>query len=77
MRILGSKTNARQAADEAGMPRTPGCVHALASPEEAADVAAGVGYPVMLKAAAGGGGKGMRAVFAPRRPALRLCLRQQ
>ncbi len=65
MRILGSKTNARQAADEAGMPRTPGCVHALASPEEAADVAAGVGYPVMLKAAAGGGGKGMRAVFSP------------
>ena len=65
MRILGSKTNARQAADEAGMPRTPGCVHALASPEEAADVAAGIGYPVMLKAAAGGGGKGMRAVFSP------------
>ena len=65
MRILGSKPNARQAADEAGMPRTPGCVHALASPEEAADVAAGVGYPVMLKAAAGGGGKGMRAVFSP------------
>jgi acetyl-CoA carboxylase biotin carboxylase subunit len=65
MRILGSKTNARQAADEASMPRTPGCVHALASPEEAIDVAAGVGYPVMLKAAAGGGGKGMRAVFSP------------
>ncbi|HEX4309505.1 MAG TPA: acetyl-CoA carboxylase biotin carboxylase subunit [Acidobacteriaceae bacterium] len=65
MRILGSKTNARQAADEAGMPRTPGCVHGLASPEEAADVAAGVGYPVMLKAAAGGGGKGMRAVSRP------------
>jgi len=65
MRILGSKTNARQAADEAGMPRTPGCVHALASPEEAADVAASVGYPVMLKAAAGGGGKGMRAVSRP------------
>ena len=65
MRILGSKTNARQAADEAGMPRTPGCVHALASPEEASDVAAGVGYPIMLKAAAGGGGKGMRAVYSP------------
>ncbi len=63
MRSLGSKTNARQAADEAGMPRTPGCVHALASPEEALDIAAGVGYPVMLKAAAGGGGKGMRAVY--------------
>jgi acetyl-CoA carboxylase biotin carboxylase subunit len=62
MRALGTKTNARQVADEAGMPRTPGCVHALASPDEAADVAAAVGYPVMLKAAAGGGGKGMRAV---------------
>jgi acetyl-CoA carboxylase, biotin carboxylase subunit len=65
MRVLGSKTNARQAADEAGLPRTPGCVHGLASPEEALDVAAGVGYPVMLKAAAGGGGKGMRAVARP------------
>jgi len=65
MRALGSKINARQAADEAAMPRTPGCVHALASPEEAADVAAGIGYPVMLKASAGGGGKGMRAVFTP------------
>ena len=65
MRILGSKTNARQAADESGMPRTPGCVHGLASPEEALDVAAGIGYPVMLKAAAGGGGKGMRAVARP------------
>jgi acetyl-CoA carboxylase biotin carboxylase subunit len=64
MRILGSKTNARQAADQAGMPRTPGCVHGLASPQEACDVAAAVGYPVMLKAAAGGGGKGMRAVYA-------------
>jgi acetyl-CoA carboxylase, biotin carboxylase subunit len=64
MRTLGSKTNARQAADQAGMPRTPGCVHGLASPEEALDVAAAVGYPVMLKAAAGGGGKGMRAVFS-------------
>jgi acetyl-CoA carboxylase, biotin carboxylase subunit len=65
MRALGSKTSARQAADEAGMPRTPGCVHGLASPEEALDVAAGIGYPVMLKAAAGGGGKGMRAVARP------------
>ena len=65
MRALGTKTNARQVADEAGMPRTPGCVHGLASPEEAADVAQAVGYPVMLKAAAGGGGKGMRAVSRP------------
>jgi acetyl-CoA carboxylase, biotin carboxylase subunit len=64
MRMLGSKTKARQAADAAGMPRVPGSVTGLESVEEALSVAAGIGYPVMLKAAAGGGGKGMRAVFA-------------
>jgi acetyl-CoA carboxylase biotin carboxylase subunit len=62
MRMLGSKTRARQAADRAGMPRTPGSVQGLASLDEALSVAASIGYPVMLKAAAGGGGKGMRAV---------------
>ncbi len=62
MRALGSKTRARQAADKAGMPRTPGSTQALASFQEAIDLASEIGYPVMLKAAAGGGGKGMRAV---------------
>ncbi len=62
MRVLGSKTLARQAADRAGMPRVPGSVKGLADVEEALRVAGGIGYPVMLKAAAGGGGKGMRAV---------------
>jgi acetyl-CoA carboxylase, biotin carboxylase subunit len=62
MRVLGSKTKARQAADAAGMPRVPGSVTGLADIAEAMRVAAGIGYPVMLKAAAGGGGKGMRAV---------------
>jgi acetyl-CoA carboxylase, biotin carboxylase subunit len=62
MRVLGSKTRARQAADVAGMPRVPGSVTGLADVAEAVRVAAGIGYPVMLKAAAGGGGKGMRAV---------------
>jgi acetyl-CoA carboxylase, biotin carboxylase subunit len=65
MRALGSKTRARQAADRAGMPRTPGSVTGLASLEEALVTAEKIGYPVMLKAAAGGGGKGMRAVAAP------------
>src|SRR5271155_819835 len=65
MRVLGSKTRARQAADAAGMPRVPGSVTGLASVGEAIRVAAGIGYPVMLKAAAGGGGKGMRAVALP------------
>jgi acetyl-CoA carboxylase biotin carboxylase subunit len=64
MRALGSKTKARQAADAAQMPRVPGSVTGLGSVEEAMCVAAEIGYPVMLKAAAGGGGKGMRAVVA-------------
>ena len=64
MRALGSKTRARQAADAAGMPRTPGSVTGLASLDEAYTIAAEIGYPVMLKAAAGGGGKGMRAVLS-------------
>jgi acetyl-CoA carboxylase, biotin carboxylase subunit len=62
MRALGSKTKARQAADAAAMPRTPGSTRALASLAEAYSVADEIRYPVMLKAAAGGGGKGMRAV---------------
>jgi acetyl-CoA carboxylase, biotin carboxylase subunit len=62
MRALGSKTRARQAADAAQMPRVPGSVKGLADVAEAQRVAADIGYPVMLKAAAGGGGKGMRAV---------------
>ena len=62
MQILGSKTRAREAADHAGLPRVPGSVRALQSIKEAEEVAADVGYPVMLKAAAGGGGKGMRRV---------------
>ena len=64
MRALGSKTLARQAADRAQMPRVPGSVTGLESLAEAHAVAESIGYPVMLKAAAGGGGKGMRAVFA-------------
>jgi acetyl-CoA carboxylase biotin carboxylase subunit len=62
MRLLGSKTSARQIADRAAMPRTPGSTTGLASVDEAWAVAEQIGYPVMLKAAAGGGGKGMRAV---------------
>ena len=62
MRALGSKTRARQAADAVAMPRVPGSVKGLTSLDEALRVAEEIGYPVMLKAAAGGGGKGMRAV---------------
>ena len=62
MEIMGSKTSARRAAVEAGVPIVPGTVEPLASFEEASETAEKFGYPVMLKAAAGGGGKGMRLV---------------
>ena len=64
MRMLGSKTRARQAADAVGMPRVPGSVTSLRDVEEARRMAEEIGYPVMLKASAGGGGKGMRAVLS-------------
>ena len=62
MEIMGSKTSARRAAVEAGVPIVPGTVEPLNSLEEAKAVADQFGYPVMLKASAGGGGKGMRLV---------------
>src|SRR5271165_6692708 len=65
MNSMGSKTKARQAMERAGVPFVPGTSRGVESFEEAEQVAARVGYPVMLKAAAGGGGKGMRLVHAP------------
>jgi len=62
MEIMGSKTSARRAAIEAGVPIVPGTVEPLVSLEEANTTAEKFGYPVMLKAAAGGGGQGMRLV---------------
>ena len=62
MEMMGSKTRARQHMEKANIPFVPGTARGLTSPEEAEQVAERVGYPVMLKAAAGGGGKGMRLV---------------
>jgi acetyl-CoA carboxylase biotin carboxylase subunit len=62
MEMMGSKTRARQHMEKAGIPFVPGTARGLTSPEEAETVAERVGYPVMLKASAGGGGKGMRLV---------------
>jgi acetyl-CoA carboxylase biotin carboxylase subunit len=59
---MGSKTAARELAIAAGTPVVPGTTTALRDADEAADVADRFGYPVLLKAAAGGGGKGMRVV---------------
>ncbi len=59
---LGSKTAARALATRAGVPVVPGTTDPLRSAEEATDIGARLGYPILLKAAAGGGGKGMRVV---------------
>jgi len=64
MESMGSKTRARQAMKKAGVPFVPGSARGLASLAEAEQLAENIGYPVMLKAAAGGGGKGMRAVHS-------------
>lgn len=64
MEMMGSKTRARQEMEKAGVPLVPGTSHGLESAEHAEEVAATIGYPVMLKAAAGGGGKGMRLVHS-------------
>ena len=62
--LMGSKTRARQQMEKAGVPFVPGTSRGLESLAKAREVAAKFGYPVMLKAAAGGGGKGMRLVAA-------------
>jgi len=59
---MGSKTAARQLAVRAGVPVVPGTSEPLRDADEARKLAATFGYPVLLKAAAGGGGKGMRVV---------------
>jgi acetyl-CoA carboxylase biotin carboxylase subunit len=60
--MMGSKTRARQAMEKEGVPFVPGASSGVDSAEKALQMAAKIGYPVMLKAAAGGGGKGMRLV---------------
>jgi acetyl-CoA carboxylase biotin carboxylase subunit len=60
--LLGEKTSARRVAVEAGVPVVPGTLSAVATPEDARREAEKIGLPVMLKAAAGGGGKGIRIV---------------
>jgi acetyl-CoA carboxylase biotin carboxylase subunit len=64
MEQLGAKTAARQLAHRAGVPMVPGVRDALESLADAERVAREIGYPILLKAVAGGGGKGMRVVTA-------------
>ncbi|HLV60550.1 MAG TPA: acetyl-CoA carboxylase biotin carboxylase subunit [Fredinandcohnia sp.] len=65
IRMMGNKVRAREVAAEAGLPLLPGSKSALQDAKEAAEMAKKIGYPVILKAAAGGGGRGMKIVRDP------------
>ncbi len=60
IRMMGDKAKARETMKKAGVPVTPGSEGVIGNKEEALDVARKIGYPVLIKAVAGGGGKGMR-----------------
>ena len=65
IRSMGDKSTAKATMQSVGVPTVPGSEGLLASPREAAELAAQMGYPVMIKATAGGGGRGMRLVPGP------------
>jgi acetyl-CoA carboxylase biotin carboxylase subunit len=64
MEVLGSKTAGRQLARRSDVPIVPGTNDPIEKPADAQALAHGMGYPVLLKAVAGGGGKGMRLVYS-------------
>jgi acetyl-CoA carboxylase, biotin carboxylase subunit len=64
-RLMGLKQQAREAMKNAGVPILPGSEGVIKSSEEAVEIAASIGYPVLIKACAGGGGRGMRVVENP------------
>src|SRR3954453_23476544 len=65
LELLGDKTAARQLAQKAGIPVVPGTAEAITNPKQAEKIAAGIGFPLIVKAAFGGGGRGMRVVEKP------------
>src|SRR5215469_171237 len=72
LELLGDKTAARRLAQSAGVPVLPGTEQSVSSPAEARKIAAKIGYPVIVKAAMGGGGRGMRVVHDEAQLAARL-----
>jgi len=62
IRIMGSKLAAKDAVKDYGIPMVPGIDEAITDPEKAKKIAAEIGFPILIKASAGGGGKGMRVV---------------
>ena len=62
---MGDKIQSKSLARAAGVTTVPGFLGVIETPEQAAEIAAGIGFPVMIKASAGGGGKGMRIARGP------------
>ncbi len=65
MRLMGDKISARQTVTAAGVPILPGTNESIETTEEAQKIAEAIGYPVIIKASAGGGGRGMKIVHSP------------
>ena len=65
IQLMGDKTSARELMAEHNIPTPPGLKSTLESIEEAREVADDIGFPILIKASAGGGGKGMRIVHSP------------
>ena len=65
IRSMGDKSTAKSTMQSVGVPTVPGSEGLLSGTQEAAELAASMGYPVMIKATAGGGGRGMRLVQSP------------
>uniref|UniRef100_UPI0040482E2E acetyl-CoA carboxylase biotin carboxylase subunit n=3 Tax=Roseivirga sp. TaxID=1964215 RepID=UPI0040482E2E len=63
--VMGDKLAAKEAVSHYNVPMVPGVNHAVTEAKEAKEIAEQIGYPVLIKASAGGGGKGMRVVEAP------------
>lgn len=62
IKMMGDKLAAKDAVKDYDIPMVPGVDHAITNPEEAIKIAKEIGFPILIKAAAGGGGKGMRVV---------------
>ncbi|RUA11765.1 MAG: biotin carboxylase [Flavobacteriia bacterium] len=62
IRMMGDKLAAKDAVKNYNIPMVPGVDHAISNPEKAIEIAKEIGFPILIKAAAGGGGKGMRIV---------------
>lgn len=62
IKVMGSKLAAKEAVSSYNIPMVPGVDHAISDPKEAMEIAKKIGFPILIKASAGGGGKGMRIV---------------